>query len=307
MHVFDLHCDTLYRAITEKQSIVDNNFHISINRGLKYSSWTQCMAIWISDDIRGQKAFNMVEQAHNLLTYEEKCNPNKINIINKNSQHQASDKANVIFTVEGGAALAGDINNVEKLKNFGVKMLTLTWNGKNELGDGIGVENGKGLTPFGIKALSRLESNGIIVDVSHSSDKMFYDVAENSTRPFVVSHSNSRKICSNERNLTDEQFKIIVNNGGIVGLNFCIHFLNNNSNGDIYDILRHTEHFLSLGGESTVALGTDYDGTDVPKQVDDITKLENLYELFLKENYSESLVNNIFYNNAYNFTKNFDN
>lgn len=207
-----------------------------------------------------------------------------------------------MLTVEGGAVLGGKLENVDYLAKCGVKIMTLTWNGNCELGDGIGVEGAKGLTDFGKSVVAKMEHNSIAVDVSHSSVPMFYDVAELSTRPFCATHSNSKQICPHRRNLTDEQFSIIRDKGGIVGLNLSRGFLREDEDkACMLDVLRHAEHFLSLGGEKTLAIGTDFDGTDIPIDMTGIESMNKLYELFLKHNYNEKLLEDIFFNNARNF------
>ena len=88
--------------------------------------------------------------------------------------------------------------------------MTLTWNGRNELGDGVGVENAGGLTEFGKSVLSAMEENDIVADISHASEALFFDVADLSKRPFIATHSDAKAVCPHKRNLTDEQFGIIV-------------------------------------------------------------------------------------------------
>ena len=178
-------------------------------------------------------------------------------------------------------------------------MMTLTWNGENELGGG--ADTALGLTPFGREALKEMERLSIVADVSHASDALFYDVAEIAEKPIVASHSNARAVCPHRRNLTDRQFQILRDKGGLVGLNFCVHFLREDSNAHFEDLLRHADHFWSLGGETTLCLGSDYDGTDVPPELAGIEKMQDLYELFLKHNYKESLVNSLFFDNASKF------
>lgn len=307
MRLFDFHCDTLYKALTENKTLNEKTgFHISVDKGKTYDSWIQCMAIWIPDEVRGSNAVGLLKNAHSKLINESRMYD--IDIIKIKGGLKSDKKASFIFTVEGGAALAGDIKNVSLLKELGVKFLTLTWNGTNELGDGCLVDNPKGLTDFGRKAVIELEKNKIFIDLSHASDKLFYDVAQISSKPIVATHSNSRSITNHPRNLTDEQFSIIKNSGGIVGLNFYKEFLNSDSsNASMYDIIKHADHFLSLGGENTICLGSDFDGADMPDDINGIEKMYDLYELFLKNGYKESVVNKIFYENGCNFCKNFDN
>ena len=261
------------------------------------------MAIWVPDEFRNKNAIQLFENCRKKLNDELKDTNIKIIYSQDDIIEIESKKGKgVVLTVEGGAVLGGKLENVDYLAKCGVKIMTLTWNGNCELGDGIGVEGAKGLTDFGKSVVAKMEQNGIIVDVSHSSVPMFYDVAELSTRPFCATHSNSKQICPHRRNLTDEQFSIIRDKGGIVGLNLSRGFLREDEDkACMLDVLRHAEHFLSLGGEKTLAIGTDFDGTDIPIDMTGIESMNKLYELFLKHNYNEKLLEDIFFNNARNF------
>lgn len=305
MKFFDLHCDTLYKALMSNSSIYENDYQLSIKRGLRFSPWFQCFAIWIPDDMRGQKALDLVIKARKLIEKEMQLHSDKISQCKANEEFTAlvnKKTCNVIFTIEGGAALAGNLENLDLFKEMGVKVITLTWNNSCEIGDGVGVLESHGLTDFGRLAVKKMEKLDIIVDVSHASDKLFFDVVSIATKPIIATHSNSRSICNHKRNLSDEQFKIIKDMGGIVGINFSSSFLNNDTRkASIKDILLHTEHFLSLGGEKTVAMGSDFDGTDMPDDIYGIEAIEDIAEYFLSHNYSEQLVNNILFENAYNF------
>ncbi len=101
--------------------------------------------------------------------------------------------------------------------------------------------------------------------------------------------------------MTDEQFQVIQNRGGLVGINFVPEFLNSSGEAGIDDVLRHTEHFLSLGGENCLAIGSDFDGTDLPNGIKGIESVEEIAERMLRENYSETLVNSILFDNANQF------
>ena len=180
-------------------------------------------------------------------------------------------------------------------------MMTLTWNGVCEAGDGAKVDNPKGLTKFGKNLVKKLEENDIIIDISHASEKLFYDVAEICEKPIVATHSNCKKVCGNPRNLTDEQIKIIKEKGGLIGLTFCKDFLSNSKNASMDDVLRHFEHFLLLSCEDNLAFGSDFDGADTPEEISSIDKIKNLYEYFLKKGYKENLLDKVFFSNAYDF------
>lgn len=303
MKLFDLHCDTLYRAFFENGGLFNNDFHISFDRIDSIEPYIQCMAVWVPDEFRNKNAIQLFENCRKKLNDELKDTNIKIIYSQDDIIEIESKKSKgVVLTVEGGAVLGGKLENVDYLAECGVKIMTLTWNGNCELGDGIGVKGAKGLTDFGKSVVAKMEQNSIVVDVSHSSVPMFYDVAELSTKPFCATHSNSKQICPHRRNLTDEQFSIIRDKGGIVGLNLSRGFLREDEDkACMLDVLRHAEHFLSLGGEKTLAIGTDFDGTDIPIDMTGIESMNKLYELFLKHNYNEKLLEDIFFNNARNF------
>lgn len=301
MRYFDLHCDTLYRAVTENRNLLDNDFHISLKYKDSFEKWVQCFAVWIPDDIT-------LDEAQDL--YKKAVRRFKIDSLNNSfyvyDRKGFANKMTAVLTVEGGRLIGNDLQNIKRLADDNVKILTLTWNGDNQIGCGAQTENDTGLTQFGKEVIRELEKNKIVVDVSHLSDRSFYDTAINSSAPFIASHSNSRTICSHRRNLTDEQFMIIRDRGGIVGLNFYREFLSC-GNAGIKDIIKHTEHFLSLGGENTLAIGSDFDGCDMPDDICGVSDLPKIYNEFLRLNYSETLVKKIFWGNAANFFETFDN
>lgn len=195
-----------------------------------------------------------------------------------------------ILTVEGGSACRESLEVLENLYNFGVRMMTLTWNGENELGFGSGSPDAGGLKEFGKKAVKKMNDLNMIVDVSHLSDRGFYDVAEIAEKPFIASHSNLRSITNVPRNLTDEQFKIIRDMGGIVGLNFHRYFLHEDGNPTEDDLLLHVDRFMELGGEKTLCIGSDFDGAEMPDFIRDFTALQNLRELLVNHGYAENTI-----------------
>lgn len=307
MQVIDLHCDSLYKVVTQNIGLDSDSLEVKLNLN-QNDKRLQNYAIWLPDDISDNEAEKLFFKAANALKAE--CNRCNIKLLTSTDIPASfnDNKYSALFTVENGKALNGKLENVKKFAEIGVKMITLTWNKKNIIGGGVESENASGLTDFGRKAVCEMEKHNIIVDVSHASEKLFYDVAEIAKRPFVASHSNSKAVTNHKRNLSDEQFKIILKINGLIGINFHKDFLSNTpNNANKFDVLRHIEHFLSLGGENIICLGSDFDGCDLPKDIKGSEFFAELYETMLKENYKESLINKIFYNNALNFYENFDN
>ena len=308
MNLFDLHCDTLYKAVTQNLPLDDK--YMQVRQILnKDSKRLQCYAIWIPDDYTPKKAEQFFYSAYEKLSSE--CKRLNIKFIGQNesiSKCFKNNKYSALFTIENSTALNGKIENVEKFAKLGVKIITLTWNASNAVGEGADVSNSKGITDFGKRAVREMEHNGIVVDVSHASDKLFFDVSEIANRPFIATHSNSRSVTNHRRNLTDEQFKIIKDRNGIVGINFHRDFLSDNpDSASKYNLLNHIDKFLSLGGENTVCIGSDFDGCNLPDDITGSESFAEIYEMLLKHNYKESVIRKIFYENALNFFENFDN
>lgn len=308
MQVVDLHCDSLYESVTQNIGLDSDKLEVKLNLN-NDDRRLQCYAIWLPDNLSGEEAESLFLKAHKKLNDE--CKRCQINLLKRGDNIRALLKQNkycAYFTVENGSAVNGKLENINKFAQMGVKMITLTWNDSNIIGDGAEVANPKGLTYFGKSVIGEMEKCGIIVDVSHASEKLFYDVAELSKLPFVASHSDSAKITPHKRNLTDEQFKIIAKSGGLVGINFHREFLSQYpQTSNKYDIIRHIDHFLSLGGENTICLGSDFDGCDLPDDISGSDFFSELYELLLRHNYKERQIKKIFCDNALNFFENFDN
>ncbi len=308
MRVIDLHCDTLYKKTVNNTPLDSRDNECQLCR-IKGDRKLQCYAIWLPDSLSGDEAEQLFFKAADDLKRE--CKRLDISFLKsfKGIKEQFEKNQNsAVLTVENSTALNSKLENVKKFASLGIKMMTLTWNAENPLGGGVESENGKGLTEFGKAVVREMEDSGIIVDISHASQELYYDVAENARRPFVASHSNAFSVTAHKRNLTDEQFEIIRKSGGIVGLNFHNAFLNDNpEKACVNDILRHAEHFLSLGGENTICFGSDFDGGTLPSDIKNSSVYAEILELMLKQGYKEALIEKIFYRNALNFFENFDN
>lgn len=279
----------------------ENNLHVNLKTVAEWDHYVQCYAVWLPDDLRGEAAWQRFLQVagrfseeiqKNKTSLSQLRNPGDLARLEREGHHGA------ILTVESGAALGGKLEHIQDFQRMGVRMCTLTWNGATELGRGVMAQGTSGLTDFGRQAVKAMEEAGILVDLSHASPELFWDVVNIAERPLVASHSNAKEICSHPRNLTKEQFQAIQKSGGLVGLNFYKAFLNDQpEKATMDDVLRHADYFLALGGENVLAMGGDWDGADLPADMPGLQAIPALYELFLRH-YSESLVKKIFYGNA---------
>lgn len=301
--LFDLHCDTLHEIYEKKVSLYQNRLAFDLHRFSAYSPRCQVMAIWVDDRFSGEDALNRFLAIYRSAQESLKENDERAVVcLDGEDLRRATggqSRAAVFLALENGSAFNGELVNIDRLYRLGVRFVTLTWNGENQLGYGCLSEN-KGLKGFGKAAVRRMEELGMIVDVSHLSDRGFEDVAALCARPFIATHSNARSVCDHPRNLTDEQFLEIRRRGGIVGLNLYPRFLRGEA-ADFDDVRRHLEHFLALGGETILALGGDLDGASLPPDFHGVESYRNLFEYLLSKNMEETLLHRVFFRNAYEF------
>ena len=265
--------------------------------------WCQCCAIFVPDGLSGEDAAAYYHLHQRSFYRQMEALSHKVLPCRTASDVEAAwarNKTAAILTVENGSALAGRLDRVEVLAQDGVRMLTLTWNGENELGSGS--MTGHGLSPFGREAVRALEDCGILIDVSHLNDQGFDGILEAAQRPFVASHSNARSVCGHSRNLTDGQIREMAARGCLIGLNYFQDFLRTGSRpAGLDDLYRHVERFLELGAENCLALGSDADGADLPSGLDCPEQFAGLYRCLLDRGLSPAQAEGILWRNALSF------
>ena len=324
LRVFDLHCDTLDRLAfhgdptvpggfaahdapipaARMSSLADNDAHISLARTAPFA-WCQCFAAFIPDEVRGDEAWALFRRVQSVLERElERCGDKlaQARTMAEVDAALAAGKTAAVLTVEGASFLEDDgqaESRLDALADAGVRMVTLTWNGPNALGSGN--DTSHGLTGFGRSCVGELERRGIVVDVSHLNDAGFKDVCATARRPFAASHSNARAVCGHPRNLADWQLRELADCGGIAGLNFCTQFLTDRlADPTRDDVLRHVDHVLETAGEDVLALGSDYDGCDVPSWLEPCDRIGALHELLACE-FGRDIADKVFFRNARDF------
>lgn len=162
---------------------------------------------------------------------------------------------------EGGEFLEGSLPALRAFARLGLRVLTLTWSERNEIGDGA-AESGTrgGLTKFGHQVVKACAGLGVVVDVSHLSEAGFWDVVDLSEEPFVASHSNCHEVYGHPRNLTDDQLKAVADAGGLVGITFNPEYLAVPSQEATLEMVcDHIMHALEVADEDHVGIGSDFD------------------------------------------------
>lgn len=299
----DGHCDTITTVMDKGENLYKNNLHLDFSRLLEYGAPVQVFTVWC-DDSHVKSAFEYADSAIDFFLSELEANSDIVELalsaedIVKNAQN---NKISAILALEGGEPLSGKIENLDYFYEKGVRLITLTWNRENELGYGIGTGSLKGLKPFGIKCVKRMNELGIIIDVSHLNEAGFWDVHTLSEKPYIASHSNAYSITANKRNLKDPQILAIAEKGGIIGLNLYPYFLSNSKNADLDNALNHIKHFKKLDVLDNIGLGCDFDGVEIlPKGVNSVSSLKSLEQEFNKE-FGEDTASALMYGNYYEF------
>ena len=305
MKLFDLHCDTIGECYKNNLPLKSNSLNVSLEKAKNFENYTQVFAVWIPDELRGKDA---TDYFNNVCDYFYKeLELNKELIVNFTDAKKDDGRIKAILSIEGGAALAGDINNLYKAYEKGVKILTLTWNAENEIASGAFCENG-GLTSFGKDVLKEMEKLKMVIDVSHLNRASFFDVAKNTTLPVIASHSNAdinNNFYGNKRNLLDSQIEIIKERKGLIGLNFCKDFFDVDGKSGVEAFKVHLDYLLNKGCENIIALGLDFDGCDLTDGITGLESMEALYNSLITDGFSKSLIDDVFYNNAERFFRNF--
>lgn len=282
--IIDLHCDTVSRALDEKLKQSDKKLQF---RAVEQFNQTQLFALFVDDSFRGKAAQMRAESLYRFY-----C-----------SGFKSSKRFQAMLSLENAAALGGKIENVGMWAKRDCKMITLTWNGENELSYGADCNDG-GLKPFGKQVIGEMEKYRIAVDLSHLNEKSFSAVLTTVTRPFVFSHSCCYGVKPHRRNVKDWQLKELISCGGIIGLCFYPAFLG----GDVFEKLyENIVYIADLGGERSICLGSDFDGAKMDKKLSGSQNLSDLYDYLNKRGLGEPLIQGIFYKNAENFFKRFYN
>lgn len=267
----DLHCDSLLAHVEGRRDLRhrSDSGHLDFPRMRTGGIDGQVFAIWVDPDRKrpeGHAAFvlDTLERAEGLW----QAAAADVTVCRSPAefrQANASGRIAAILGIEGGHALEGDLDNLDRFFGLGVRVLTITWCNSNELADSNADSSRphQGLSALGRRAVRRMNELGIVIDVSHCSDRAFFDIIGTSARPVVASHSGLRCRRDFHRNLTDDQVRALAANQGLLGMVFLPHFLREDeAEASVDDVVTGIDHVCQLVGPDHVGLGSDFDGFD---------------------------------------------
>ena len=305
MSFIDLHCDTASRIFYEKEGLKKNSFSVDIEKLKKANCLGQVFAFFI-DAGEVTNLESEFKSMYNTFISEIEKNKSEIEIvrnINELKSCEEKGKIGAFLSIEEGEVLKGDIKNLKRVYDLGLRFITLTWNYKNSLGypNYNYIYKDKGLTSLGKDMVIGMENLGIVPDCSHLSDEGFWDLIKICKKPFIATHSNSREVTFHPRNLTDAMIKALGNKGGVMGLNFCADFLGKNKVSSLEDMTKHIKHIKNVAGIEVLALGSDFDGIENKVEIENSSKMDDLAFYLHKEGLKEGEIEKIFYKNVLRF------
>lgn len=320
MKIIDMHCDTIMALMNTNNNIYQSDNMVDLQKLQKGNYLLQCFAMFVPYASKEEKNYSPFEVCNKMIDRYYQEIENYKDIISPVFNYQdienniKNNKISSLLTIEEGGVCLG---NIEFLRNFyrlGVRMMTLTWNFKNEIAspniDYFKIEKNSntkpvpnlvdGLTDFGKEVVKEMNRLGMVIDCSHLGDKGFYDVIELSAKPIVCSHSCSRTICNHVRNMTDDMLLKLKQNRGVVGINYCHNFVKEDeSEATVKDLVKHITYIKNLIGIDYIGLGSDFDGISNKNiQLKDASMMGLLIDELINQGYTNEEIDKICYKNV---------
>jgi membrane dipeptidase len=300
LKLIDGHCDVLWKMLHDEHLSFDDaeQLHVTETRLKATQHCIQNFAIFDMPP----SSYRSVQRAIMRFREDVLTRPGFTHILSKRHLETVWNSGDVgaLLSLESVDGLEGEPTRIDELFRLGVRIMSLTWNDANWAATGCLAATDEGIHAKGYVLLERCAELGMIIDVSHASDRTFWQLLETVEKPLIATHSNCRTILPHPRNLTDEQIKAIIARDGMIGLNFVPMFLAPN-NANVSDFLRHLDHVLSLGGEHHIGFGSDFDGIDKPMHgMEHAGMYQDLYET-LSKHYTYSFLERFFWQNWLHF------
>lgn len=204
-------------------------------------------------------------------------------------EDKRNGRKSILFGIENGLALEHDLANVSHFAQRGIVYITLCHNGDNDICDSArGCNTHNGLSHFGREVIDAMNREGIMVDLSHASEKSFFDALQQSKTPIVCSHACCRALCDHVRNLTDEQMRALAQQGGVMQITLYHGFLRLDGEATVADAIAHLEHAIDVMGINHVGIGSDFDGDGGVRGLADASEMINLTRLLRQRGFSDN-------------------
>ncbi|EUJ18100.1 dipeptidase [Listeria aquatica FSL S10-1188] len=304
MKIVDMHCDVLYKLQQAKGRITFQDspeLDVNFERMMEGEMLLQSFAIFLDPEVPVEQKWKKAVEQSNIFKQHVLHRNGVIKPLKKwkDLETLPEGKIAAALTLEGVEPIGQDIERLEQLLNGGVLSVGLTWNNANLAADGIEETRGAGLTRFGKEIVKRLNAHRAFTDVSHLSEKSFWDVMDISEFP-IASHSSAKAICSHKRNLNDDQIKAMIEKDAMIHVIFHPLFTTESGTADMEDVVRHIEHIAELGGIRNIGFGSDFDG--IPSHVKGLENASDFQDFIavLEHHFGKQEVEGFAYQNFMN-------
>lgn len=299
--ILDSHCDTpMFFTENSKENITmfgtrSDKVLVNLPKMTEGRLDASIMVAYLPQGERNEEAYKAATaKANRLLTQIDEivqANSDRVGFAESSSdilRLKAQGKKAILRGIENGYAIGKDIGQLEQFKHRGIVYMTLCHNGNNDICDSArGNEEHGGLSDFGREVVQQMNRLGILVDLSHASEKSFYDALELSKVPIVCSHSSARALCDHPRNLTDDQMRALAKADGVAQTTVYQGFLRTDGQATIIDAVEHLCHAAKIMGVEHVGLGTDFDGDGGVPGLADASEIINFTRHLLRRQFSE--------------------
>lgn len=299
--VVDLHCDTVLRWAAGKATLSrrGRGGHIDLPHLQAGGVGVQVFALYVAPSFAPSRSHARARELLRAFQAELARHRAAAGLATTVAQIRRLGRAGkvaAVLSIENGDAIEDDIARLETFYRAGVRMMSLTWNPSNRLADGAMEHRLGGLTAFGRRIIRRMQELGIIVDVSHLSEKSFWDVYKLTRGPVIASHSDAASIQPHPRNLNNDQIHALAARGGVIGINFYPEFLGEPS---LERVAVHIDHLVRHGGIGCVAMGSDFDGiSSAPRGLEDASRFPAISRALARRGYSSTQIEQIMGGNA---------
>ncbi|MBU5441843.1 dipeptidase [Paenibacillus sp. MSJ-34] len=309
--VIDFHCDVLSKMLFDPaiRFEEDEKLDVSLAKLIQGGVGAQCFAVYLSERL-GPPRFDDILRSIDLFRRRIVANPAMKWIRSQEDwiewEQEASSgnkRIGALLSLEGADGLEADLTKLRICSYLGVRFLGITWNYANWAADGVQEARKGGFTAKGRRLVQECNRLGMLMDVSHLTERGFWQLAEWAEKPFIASHSNAYAVCPHPRNLRDEQIKHIIGMDGRIGITFVPSFVAAGKRAAVDDILRHIDHVCALGGERHIMFGSDFDG--IEEWVEGLEHAGQYAQLrdSLSRHYRQELVERFLHGNASAYLK----
>lgn len=307
MKTFDMHADMgtnfIERHLNGEKDIFKKYHYDNLIKGDIKGIFTACF-------FEGKEDWSYMQKMIEFCNEEIKRNKDILRQVKNKNDLIIDDKILALISVEGMCGIKEDvIEKIEWMYERGVRVASLVWNETNALANGWKQDPLIGLSEKGFAVIKKMNELKMIIDVSHINEKGFWDIISSSNKPIIATHSNARRLCPHGRNLTDQQIIAIGKKNGLIGLNACGHFVNENKDKqDALNLAKHGRYIADLIGVKHVACGFDYmdfllgDYNDeMLIDMNNASKTQRLINALYEVGFNDKEVEMIAYKNVYDF------